>query len=95
MPVCVEACPLTQHLSTCAVGTSLDIRACAYISGAGPIRALAHTLTLEPAVSHYCPCACRFLYLPDLSQHTYVQRSTLTHVLVHLGQCTQVHYAGT
>ena len=73
MSVCVEACPLTQHPSTCAIGTSLDIRACAYISGAGPVCALTHTLTLEPTVGHYCPCACVFLYLPDLSQYMCVQ----------------------
>lgn len=44
VPVCVAVCPLTQHPSTCVVGTSLDIRACAYISGVGPVRALARAV---------------------------------------------------
>lgn len=88
MPVCVEACPLTQHPSTCAIGASLDIGTCAYISGAGLCMPLPTRSPWGPSLvtaALVLVCSCVRLTCPS----TCVYKEEHTHA--HAGSLGPVH----
>lgn len=94
--LCARMCTSvpTEPASARAVGTSLELWACTYISWAGRAQRLPVQVTLEPAGSHSYPCIGGFLCLPDLPQHMCAGRSTLMSVLdqsAHLRMCGCSH----